>query len=342
MKKRLFRSLPVIFFLPVPYLFSQSQEPVAFDVLKSPPASEEIQEAYSSFPETLSCMEFKTGDVVFDTHDVEARGISYKSEGLTVYGILAKPKKNGKYPLILYNHGGFTGLGSIDNKAIFSMVDMGYVVLASAYRGEQGPGGKSQGEVEFGGGEVVDVMNLLECGKTLPYVNTQKIIMMGGSHGGMITLLAASHSKDLAAAVDFVGPANLFLPHYLNMFKEALDAYLQGKKFSLLGAEISQTLRDAFASAVSEKKGTSFLRKELIRRSALYFAEHISCPLLLVYGANDFLVPVEEAYSLETELKKHNKNFKLKVFETQSHGFFGHSEREVETLTFGFLEETLK
>src|SRR3990167_8257699 len=117
MKKKLFSCfcLTVIFFLPSARLLSQSREPVAFNILKSPPASEEIQEAYTSFPGMFSCNGFKTGDVVFDTHDVEARGISYNSEGLTVYGILAKPKKNGKYPLILYNHGGFTGLGSIDN-----------------------------------------------------------------------------------------------------------------------------------------------------------------------------------------------------------------------------------
>lgn len=340
MRKR--QVLPCLFLL-VFSACARAQE-ASVDVVKllTPPTAQEIEQAFQSFPKAFSCEDFQTGKVEFDSDEMEALSISYKSDGLKIYGMLARPKKPGKYPLFMYNHGGFSGIMSIDRTVLFELADRGYVVLASAYRGEPGPGGKSDGYVELGHGEVVDILNLMECGKKLPGVDADKIVMMGGSHGGLNTLLSLSLSKDIKVAVDFVGPTNLFNAHFGSMFEDALENYMKTGKFDILGSEISPELRDKFTNALKDEKAVPFLRKEMVQRSPLYFARHINAPVLMIYGGQDPLVPIKNAYELEEAFKKHKKIYELKVYEKAGHGFIGAQQAEIEEMMFSFIEKHLK
>lgn len=313
-----------------------------FVTLLTPPSQKEVSDASASFQKSFSCEDFQIGDIEFESDEMEALSVSYKSGGLKIYGMLARPKKEGKYPLFMYNHGGFSGIMSIDRTVLFELADRGYVVLASAYRGEPGPGGKSEGYVELGRGEVIDILNLMECGKKLPEVNADKIVMMGGSHGGLNTLLSLVMSKEIDVAVDFVGPTNLFNAHFAGMFKDAFDNYKKTGKFDILGSEISPELRDKFTNALKDEKAVPFLRKEMILRSPLYFADSINAPVLMIYGGQDPLVPIKNAYELEEAFKKKKIVYELKVFEKAGHGFIGAQQAEIEEMMFSFIEKHLK
>ena len=76
--------------------------------------------------------------------------------------MIAQPKKDGKYPCIIYNRGGNRDFGAlkVDQRSLnlAKLASHGYIVIASQYRGDGG----SEGQEEFGGKDVNDVLNLMD------------------------------------------------------------------------------------------------------------------------------------------------------------------------------------
>jgi len=112
--------------------------------------------------------------------EFEVLEITYASDGLSVRGVLIRPKAPGprKWPAILFNRGGNGQLGSIidnglpcglANTSCLDIVDLyqfakaGFVVIASDYR-YQGATAKRD---QWGGVEVDDVLNLVPALKSL-------------------------------------------------------------------------------------------------------------------------------------------------------------------------------
>ena len=56
----------------------------------------------------------------------------------------------------------------------------GYVVLASQYRGNDG----GQGQEEFGGADVNDVLNLMPLARSLSFADAKNTVILGFSRGG--------------------------------------------------------------------------------------------------------------------------------------------------------------
>lgn len=309
-----------------------------------PPTKEEIQKAKKLLPAKYACEGFKeTSKIVFQSDEVKAVGVEYKSDGLTIYGILAYPKKEGKYPLIMYNHGGFTGLGSIDKKAIFYLVDEGYVVMASAYRGEKGPDGKSEGNIELAKGEVNDILNLLECGKKLPQVNAKKICFVGGSHGGVNSLLAAERNKDVSCVLEYAGPTDMFADNFKDIVKQILTVVVTKKgKMPFIDAEVIPFLVDTYQNVQSEKDAVEKTRLELILRSPLYFVEDLNVGLFMVHGDIDTMVPLYHTEKLAKKLDELKKPYTLKVYPGQWHFIWGSALDEMGILGPEFLNKYLK
>ncbi|HEX4419121.1 MAG TPA: CocE/NonD family hydrolase [Kofleriaceae bacterium] len=109
------------------------------------------------------------------THDAYvAEGVAYFPGSLIVVGQICRPAAAGRYPIILFNHGGFDGLGAEWDGALCAAAGNGYVIAMSSYRGEDG----SQGSVEICDGEVDDSLQLLALVDAQPYADP--------SHAGMI------------------------------------------------------------------------------------------------------------------------------------------------------------
>ncbi|MBD3414898.1 MAG: prolyl oligopeptidase family serine peptidase [Candidatus Aminicenantes bacterium] len=141
---------------------------------------------------------------------VEIFQMTYLSDGLKIKGFLVVPKKEGKYPCIIFNRGGFGELGKIDDKLLFFLLALlsskGYVIICSQYRGSVG----SEGKDEYGGADINDVVNLIPA---LGYVNkadTSRIGMYGVSRGGMMTYIALTKTKKIKAAVVWAGISDSF------------------------------------------------------------------------------------------------------------------------------------
>jgi len=219
--------------------------------------------------------------------------IVYKSQGHNVIGFIVQPKNiDGRLPVVIYNRGGSNDFGSLNTGTVFSRLGFisswGYVVFASQYSG--GPG--SEGVDEFGGGDIEDVLNLKKIINIHPNADTDKIGMVGGSRGGMMTYLSLARVKWLKVAVSSAGSANLvdkqkYRPkmqeHYKNMFG--------GKK------------------------------KDMIARSAIYWPEKFNkkTPLLLMHGTADWRVNVMDSITLAGKLYEQNVPYKLIVYPGADH-----------------------
>jgi len=212
-----------------------------------------------------------------------AHAISYPSDGLTITGMLALPGNSAPSPLLLINHGGFEpAKGSQPLIEMFAR--LGYVVLASDYRGVAG----SQGKREVAKGEIDDVLNAIQFARALPEVDPKRTVMLAFSHGGAIALHAAARDSSIGAIVTVGAPIE-FADCYRH-WVETVGRQPELKPLVALSTIVGGTPQELPAAW-----------KE---RSALYVADKIKCPVLLIQGGKDTAIPVEQAQRMAEALKQ--------------------------------------
>jgi dipeptidyl aminopeptidase/acylaminoacyl peptidase len=196
----------------------------------------------------------------------ECQRIRYLSDGLQVVGYIWKPQETQgkKLPLIIFNRGGSRAFGKLTpcwRFGFYHFLTNGFVVLGSQYRGNDG----SEGHEEFGGNEVHDVLNLIPLARSLAYVDSNNLFMLGESRGGMMTYLALKHQMPVNAAA--VVGALADVEASLEQRPELVRAW-QGL---IPHFEIDRVHR-------------------LRARSAMRWAEAINTPVLILHGGADWRV----------------------------------------------------
>ncbi len=228
--------------------------------------------------------------------DIEISKITYLSDGLKVNGFLIKPKKEGTYPCIIYNRGGNRGFGELDLRRVSLMLgpiaNKGYIVIASNYRGNGG----SEGQEEFGGADVNDVVILPEVLEEVEGADTDKIGMYGWSRGGMMTYLALMKTDRIKAAATGGAPADKTIIHRpsmeTNVYAELIPDYWKNKE------------------------------EELKKRSAIHRIDEFpkDVPILVMHGNADWRVLPEQSLQLAVEFQKNKIPYRLMMFEGGDHG----------------------
>lgn len=204
--------------------------------------------------------------------------ITYSSDGLSVVGYLVKPhgETGERYPIIIYNRGGFLDLGKIDGWNIVDFEHLsaaGFIVLASQYRGNDG----GEGHEELGGADLDDVTNLFRVASRLPYADMKNVFMYGLSRGGMMTFLEMKRGQTVNAAV-VVGAV-----YDLEAFRQRAPGIV---------GEATKLIPDY------PNKSYSALRE----RSAMNWPEKVNAPLMILHGGDDDEVPATEALAFATKL----------------------------------------
>jgi dipeptidyl aminopeptidase/acylaminoacyl peptidase len=227
---------------------------------------------------------------------VETFKITYFSDGLLVNGYLSKPKEAGNYPCIIYNRGGNRDFSKLTDKRagnlLGKLAGYGYVVIASNYRGVDGGKGKE----EFGGSDIMDVLNLFEVLKEIESADTNRIGMYGWSRGGMMTYLALTKTDKLKAVAVGGAPSDLTIidrPEMeQNVYAELIPNYYENKE------------------------------AELKKRSAIFWVENFpkDVPVLVLHGSSDWRVKASQSINLALEFEKHSIPYRLKIFEGADHG----------------------
>jgi dipeptidyl aminopeptidase/acylaminoacyl peptidase len=203
---------------------------------------------------------------------MEFKKVTFKSrvDGMTIPAYLFAPltKRGAKgHAALVWVHGGVHGdWGTSMFPFVREAVQRGYVVITPDYRGSTGYGAAHYDAIDYGGKEVDDAISAVDYLKTLPYVDMDRLGMMGWSHGGFITahtLFRDEHPFKAGAAI--VPVTNLVFrlsykgPGYQRDY--AAEEGIQGLPF--------------------EK------REEYIKRSPVFHASNLKVPILVHVATND-------------------------------------------------------
>jgi dipeptidyl aminopeptidase/acylaminoacyl peptidase len=208
--------------------------------------------------------------------------------------------RNPEHPAIVYVHGGPAAqTTNTFNRFVQYMANQGYIVIAPNYRGSTGYGKEFQQAnlFDMGGGDLQDVLAAADWIKQTGYVDPKKLILMGGSYGGYLTMMGVTKAPDVWAAGVPIVP-------FVNWFTEIQheDPILQQSDLATMGDLVKN-------KALYED------------RSPINFVDQIKAPLYLLAGGNDPRCPKEEAQQVVEAIKKRGGVAEYKVYENEGHGF---------------------
>ena len=208
--------------------------------------------------------------------------------------------RNGQHPAIVYVHGGPTAqtVNSF-NRFVQHMANQGYFVIAPNYRGSTGYGKEFQQAnlFDMGGGDLQDVVAAAEWIKQTGYIDPKKVIVMGGSYGGYMSMMAVTKAPDMWAAGVPIVP---FVNYFTEIENE--DPVLREMDLATMGDPVQNKAR-------------------FEDRSPIFFVDKIKTPLLLLAGGNDPRCPKEETMQVVDAVKKQGGVADYKIYENEGHGF---------------------
>jgi dipeptidyl aminopeptidase/acylaminoacyl peptidase len=209
-------------------------------------------------------------------------------------------ERNGKNAAIVWIHGGPTD--QFENsfaRNVQFLVNQGYFVIAPNYRGSTGYGKEFEDADRFdmGGGDLDDVISSAEWIKKTGFIDPKKVIALGASYGGYLTMMAVTKAPDLWAAGVPIVP-------FVNWFTEIENEDPSLREYDI--ATMGDPVKD---------------KARLQERSPINFVDQIKAPLLLLAGGNDPRCPRTEAEQVASAVKKRKGVADLKVYENEGHGF---------------------
>ncbi|MDC0675368.1 S9 family peptidase [Nannocystis radixulma] len=209
----------------------------------------------------------------------------------------------GKRPVIVLVHGGPEGQSQTGfiYRNNYYLNELGVAVLYPNVRGSTGYG-KTYVRLDNGvqrEDSVKDLGAALDWIASRPELDAERIMIMGGSYGGYMTLAASVHFADrIRCAVDIVGISNFVT------FLENTEAYRRDLRRVEYGDE-----RDPE------------IRKKLLEISPLTRAADIKKPLFVIQGKNDPRVPASEAHQIVANLKERGTPVWYLEGKDEGHGF---------------------
>jgi dipeptidyl aminopeptidase/acylaminoacyl peptidase len=249
--------------------------------------------------------------------------VAGKQRTLSAY--LYTPKKPGPHPVLISIHGGPEEQYRPGYEAFFQFLvnELGYAVIAPNVRGSSGYG-KTFLKLDNGilrEDAVKDIGALLVWVGVQPLLDRERIVVMGGSYGGYMSLATlVSYSDRLRGGIDVVGISNF------NTFLNNTSPYRQDLRRQEYGDERDPKMR-AFFSRISPFNNSTSIRR----------------PLLVVQGLNDPRVPASESEQMVARVRANGGEAWYLAAKDEGHGFRKKSNRDfyLETVAT-FLEKLSK
>jgi dipeptidyl aminopeptidase/acylaminoacyl peptidase len=251
----------------------------------------------------------------FDAARADARyemlQFTYPSDGLTVGAYLYRPRTApaGKQSVVVFNRGSFVRPNGFAGEMLVMAhryAEAGFLVVAPHYRGSNGWAGQD----ELGGADLHDLMNLAPQLGGIPGADPSRVFLAGESRGGAMVYMALRDGFPARAAAvwgAFTDLAPLTAP-----------GGPQAKAASLVWRDFEQN------------------KDEIIRtRSAIYWAEKIRLPVLIMHGGADEDIPLSQSQRMDAELTRLGRTHELIVFDGQQHVIGGRgAERDTAAIAW--------
>jgi dipeptidyl aminopeptidase/acylaminoacyl peptidase len=202
-------------------------------------------------------------------------------------------------PVIVHPHGGPESQARPSFMALLQFfLQRGYGILAPNVRGSSGYGTAYM--------NLDNTTRRMDSVKDLAYAaywlrdqkhgDPKRLAVYGGSYGGFMVLAAVTHYPDLwAAGIDVVGICNFVT------FIEKTSAYRR-------------------AHRAAEYGNLPEHREFFEKISPIRHVDKIKCPMMVIHGANDPRVPIEEAEQIVAALKKRKIPVEYLRYEDEGHG----------------------
>jgi len=220
------------------------------------------------------------------------------ADGLGLSGWLYRPEGQGPWPTVIHLHGGPEAQERpVYNSLFQSLVAAGLAVFAPNVRGSSGFG-RAFGCADDREGRYAAIADVAACANyllTAGIAQAGRIGCAGRSYGGYLTLAAMVRYPEMfAAGVDICGIAN----------------------FATFYAHTEPWIAAAAASKYGDPVVDAALLHDL---SPIHRIDRLSAPLLVVHGAHDTNVPLEESEQVVAALAARGTPHRYLLFEDEAH-----------------------
>lgn len=224
------------------------------------------------------------------------QSINYTSfDNLKLRGFLIEPKKKGVYPVLIYNRGGNGNFGAVKSgfltEFLSKIANEGYIVIGSQLRGTS----VSEGEDEFGGKDVNDVLSLFDIIDQLPNADKKRIGVFGWSRGVMTNFLILKKTNRIKTNIAIAGQADLSQtkrPEMFGVYRERIPGYAKDSVKAL-------------------KSRSSLLAIDSIQNKNI---SHF-----IIQGNKDEKVDISNSFTFYSKLNTKGYTTRLLVYENEGH-----------------------
>jgi dipeptidyl aminopeptidase/acylaminoacyl peptidase len=233
---------------------------------------------------------------------VEPEPVQWQADdGATVYGLLYRPETVDALPPLLVDiHGGPSGQATASWNARYQFfVSRGWAVLAPDYRGSTGHGRSYTQALagEWGRLDVDDTAAGIRAASTHGWGDPDRVVVIGGSAGGLTVLLLCAHHGDLVrAGVSLYGVTDL----------RAL-------------AETTHRFESRYLDRIVGVLPDDVER--YIERSPVTHARSIRVPVLVLQGEDDRAVPPDQAKLVVDAIRAAGGTVEYHSYAGEGHGW---------------------
>jgi dipeptidyl aminopeptidase/acylaminoacyl peptidase len=229
-------------------------------------------------------------------------------ESLTAHAHFYAPANRGfigpvdeRPPLIVMSHGGPTAQAT----ATFDMTKQyftsrGFAVVDVNYGGSTGYGRAYRQRLNGNWG-IVDTADCIAAARHLASVGDvdgDRLLIRGGSAGGYTTLCALTFHDDFAAGASYFGISDL-------------EPFAKPGGTHKFESQYEHTLIGPYPEAADVYRA----------RSPIHFVDRLSCPMILLQGDEDEVVPPAQSEIMVEALRAKGLPYAYILFEGEQHGF---------------------
>ena len=244
----------------------------------------------------LTGLGFPLGEAgILPSHDVTVIG----RDGYPVHGWVVRPEERGAegpatHPVLLCIHGGPFSQYSValfDEAQIYAAA--GYAVVMCNPRGSSGYGQAHGRAIKHGMGQLDqnDVLDFLEgVLENDPTLDSDRLVIMGGSYGGFLTAWITAHDHRFTASIIERG-------------------FLDPEAF-VGTSDIGDFFTDEYAGETSA---------QIRRQSPQSVVGNVRTPALVMHSANDLRCPLSQSERYYAALKRGGVETELVIFPGEDH-----------------------